>query len=87
MPSYRDIILMHLLFRVRDSHQDLQPLPVSHLHAQLIVGYPIVNVPLGTLTENGRPFGLSFMGTVHPQCTFLIAEIFRANFNTVDGGV
>lgn len=30
-----------------------------------MVGYPIVNVPLGTLSKNGLPFGLSFIGTVH----------------------
>jgi amidase len=35
-----------------------------HLFCELISGYPIVTVPLGTLSKNGEPFGLSFMGTV-----------------------
>lgn len=29
-------------------------------------GYPIVTVPLGTLSKSGQPFGLSFIGTVSP---------------------
>jgi amidase len=30
----------------------------------IIKGYPMVNVPLGTLSKTGLPFGLSFIGTV-----------------------
>ena len=54
-----------------------------------MVGYPMVNVPLGTLSKNGLPFGLSFMGTVHfPHIFFfLMAEIFRTNINTSHGGI
>ena len=32
-----------------------------------IAGYPMVTVPLGTSSENGQPFGLSFIGTVTPH--------------------
>ena len=30
-------------------------------------GYPMVTVPLGTLSKSGQPFGLSFIGTVSPS--------------------
>jgi hypothetical protein len=34
--------------------------------SKLIIGYPIVTVPLGTL-KTGEPFGLSFIGTKYSE--------------------
>jgi len=50
----------------------------------LMVGYPIVSVPLGTLNGTGQPFGLSFIGTKcsEPTLKYSIDGGFRDGFSS-----
>lgn len=75
MLFFHAIILMHSWFQVRDLQRRPPLSPVARFLLALIIGYPIVNVPLGTLSKNGLPFGLSFMGTVLPSLFLLMIEI------------
>ena len=82
MQFFRNTISTALSFQVQDMPQPpLLSLVSMFTDFRLIVGYPMVTVPLGILSKSGDPFGLSFIGTKFSEPTLIrLMSAYEASF-------